>query len=65
MSPRLSPRETECLRHMAMGASDDAIAQAMAIQKCTVRFHLNNVFRKLASRNRCAAIYRAAKLDII
>jgi DNA-binding CsgD family transcriptional regulator len=63
--PLLSKREIDCLRCTAMGARDYEIANALAISRSTVRFHLRNACRKLTSSNRCAAIYSAAKLDII
>src|SRR4051794_19691420 len=43
----LTPRETEILRHMAKGESNQAIADRMLVSKKAVEKHINAIFMKL------------------
>ncbi|MGK2904833.1 MAG: response regulator transcription factor [Desulfuromonadales bacterium] len=52
----LSERETELLRVLANGASNDAIAQQMGISHHTVKSHLYNIFHKINAENRLQAV---------
>lgn len=61
----LSPRELQCLAGVASGRPDTETALELAISVPTVKFHVHNAIRKLRSRNRCEAVYRAAKLQLI
>lgn len=51
----LTSRELEILRAVARGLSNKAIADDLWITEQTVKFHLGNVFRKLALSNRTEA----------
>jgi DNA-binding NarL/FixJ family response regulator len=51
----LSPREAEMLAYVAKGYTNPAIASALSISINTVRFHLKNIFAKLAVTNRTEA----------
>jgi len=62
---RLSEREREVLNAARRGFSDEEIAQAAAITVRTVRFHMENARRKLASRNRTEAIAKAVQLQLL
>lgn len=61
----LSEREISCLRLSALGVGDEEISRKLQISRCTVRFHLRNVCRKLFVNSRRHAIYVAAKRSII
>jgi len=52
----LTARETEVLRHLALGWSNDQIAQELVISERTVRFHLTNIYDKLGLESRAQAI---------
>lgn len=52
----LTPRETECLRTAADGLSNKAIAAQLNVSLRTVKYHFENVFRKLNVRSRSEAI---------
>jgi DNA-binding CsgD family transcriptional regulator len=51
----ITPREVEILAHLAAGASDREIAEALFISKKTVSVHVSNVLRKLRVSNRIEA----------
>ncbi|MFC6881247.1 MULTISPECIES: response regulator transcription factor [Actinomadura] len=51
-----SPRETEVLRRVAEGMTDDQIARTLGISRRTVRTHLERVFRKYGLHSRAAAV---------
>ncbi|QEO16072.1 response regulator transcription factor [Agromyces intestinalis] len=50
----LSPRETEVARHIADGASNRAIADALYLSERTVEQHVRSILRKLELPNRAA-----------
>ena len=52
----LSDREIELLRVLAIGASNDAIANQMGISPHTVKSHLYNIFHKINAENRLQAV---------
>lgn len=56
----LTSREIRILRFMADGRTNDEIAKLACVSKSTVKFHLRNVFRKLAVTNRTMALKVAA-----
>jgi DNA-binding NarL/FixJ family response regulator len=51
----LTDRELTMLRSIARGLSNKAISEAEFVTEQTVKFHLNNVYRKLGVPNRTAA----------
>jgi DNA-binding NarL/FixJ family response regulator len=51
----LSTRESEILECVARGLSNRAIAEALWLSDQTVKFHLHNIYRKLAVANRTEA----------
>ncbi len=68
-SPRssysLTPRECECLYWVAMGKTDEQIAQLLAIGRWTVNGHLQSAKYKLGTPSRSAAVARAIADGII
>jgi two-component system NarL family response regulator len=54
----LTPRELEVLEHIARGARDREIADALVVTESTVKKHVQNILRKLHARNRVEAVAR-------
>ena len=61
----LSAREFEVLEHIAHGYKNREIADALAIQEVTVRFHIGNIFDKLGVKNRTEAVGYAFRNKLI
>lgn len=51
----LTPRETQVLRLLTLGAGNSRIARTLAISENTVRTHVQNIFTKLGVSSRLAA----------
>jgi LuxR family transcriptional regulator, maltose regulon positive regulatory protein len=58
---KLTDRELEIIVLIKQGATDKAIAEMMHISTSTVKYHLQNIFRKLNVRTRTAAVFVAEK----
>ena len=52
----LTAREREVMLRVADGLSNAEIANALVVERCTVRKHLENVYEKLGVRSRTAAL---------
>lgn len=63
--PRLTPREMECLRWLAIGKSNSTISDIINISEATVNFHVSNVFRKLKVYSRVQAAAVALALGLV
>jgi DNA-binding NarL/FixJ family response regulator len=61
----LTPRETEVLRHLALGLSNRAIASALNVSEETVKTHVANVLSKLQAVNRAQAAVQALKRGLV
>ena len=61
----LSGREREVLGHVAAGATNRQIAEALSISQHTVDRHLENIFAKLGVNNRAAATAWAYRHDLL
>lgn len=61
----LTPREAEVLAMAAEGMDNRAIAEVLVVTERTVKFHLQNAYRKLGVTNRTAAAAAARRLGII
>ncbi len=61
----LSERELEILRLMAVGMSNQDIAQKVVVTVGTVKWHLNNIYGKLDVCSRTQAIARARELGLL
>lgn len=55
----LTPREIDVLRHVARGMTNQEVAETLFLAPTTVRRHLENIFSKLGTRTRTAAVARA------
>jgi LuxR family maltose regulon positive regulatory protein len=61
----LSAREQQVLRHIAMGASNKQIAQALEIAPSTVKWYVNGIFGKLQVTSRTQAVARAREVGLL
>ena len=61
----LTEREREVLRHVSGLLSSAEIASEMDISIHTVKTHLKNIYRKLATTRRGEAVRRARQLELI
>jgi LuxR family maltose regulon positive regulatory protein len=61
----LTPREVEILKLIAMGASNQAIAQKLVISENTVKVHVTNIHAKLHVSSRTQATARARELHLV
>ena len=59
MQDRLTPREVDVLREMALGQSNKQIARALGISAGTVKVHVAHVIQKLEATDRTEAVMRA------
>ncbi|HEY3363802.1 MAG TPA: response regulator transcription factor [Symbiobacteriaceae bacterium] len=61
----LTDRETEVLRLMASGATNQDIAEKLYIGLGTVKHHVRAIFAKLGARDRVQAVLLAQELDLV
>jgi DNA-binding NarL/FixJ family response regulator len=61
----LTERETEVLRLVGRGASNQEIAQELWIAEPTVKTHLTRIFRKLDLRDRAQAVVLAYETGLV
>ena len=57
--------EKAVLRLMAQGMSNDEIANKMGKKMGTMKFHSNNIFRKLQVQNRQQAVNRGREINLL
>jgi DNA-binding NarL/FixJ family response regulator len=62
---RLTPRETDVLRHLALGQSNRDIAAALDIGDETVKTHVANLLAKLGVENRAQATVEALRRGLV
>jgi DNA-binding CsgD family transcriptional regulator len=58
---RLSAREAEVLRHVALGETNAEIAHRLWLTENTVRTHLDHIYRKLGVHTRTGAVAHARR----
>lgn len=61
----VTERELEVLRILAMGATNKEIAINLSLSVNTVKYHLENIYRKLGAQNRTQAIRVASKFSLL
>lgn len=63
--PRLTPKEMEIIKWCAHGKSYWEISLVMSISERTVKFHMNNIFKKLDVLNKAQAVARCMSLGYV
>ncbi|NIS79028.1 MAG: response regulator [Anaerolineales bacterium] len=61
----LTGRERQILRLVSQGLSNRAIAQTLSISMNTVKYHMKNIFQKLAVQNRTEAVAYAIRTGLL
>jgi LuxR family maltose regulon positive regulatory protein len=61
----LSQRELEVLHLIALGKTNQEIAQQLIVAPGTVKAHTSSIYRKLEVTNRTEAVARARQLGIL
>ena len=61
----LSQRELEVLHLVALGRTNQEIAQQLVVSRGTVKAHTAHIYRKLDVANRTEAVARARQLGIL
>ncbi len=61
----LSPRETEVLKLLSRGLSNQEIADELVLSRHTVRRHISNILTKLAVPSRTAAVAYALERKLV
>jgi two-component system nitrate/nitrite response regulator NarL len=61
---KMSAREKEVLRGVALGQSNKEIGRALGLAEVTIKLHLRNVFRKMAVKSRSEAAVMAVKAGL-
>ena len=61
----LTKRETACLQRAAEGLSNKTIAEELGLSERTVKFHFENIFRKLAVASRGEAVAKARRASLL
>ena len=61
----LTPRELQCLKGVAEGLTNKMIGRQIEVSERTVRFHLNNLCRKLDVQRRSQAVAVARRQGLL
>lgn len=61
----LSKREIDVLRLLAVGYSNQQIAQQLMIAESTVKMHLKHLYGKLDVHNRVQAVIQAQAMQLL
>ena len=64
-SVHLTSREKEILLWAAEGKSDSVIGEIIGVSHATIRFHMNNIFKKLDANERTLATVKAIRQGLI
>lgn len=61
----LTPREMDVLRLMALGLTNKKIADRLAVNERTIKYHVGSILAKLEASNRTQAVTEAARRGLI
>jgi DNA-binding CsgD family transcriptional regulator len=61
----LTPREVEVLAALAAGLGNKAVARRLGISPHTVKFHVEQLFRKLGAATRAEAVAKGLRRQIV
>ena len=61
----LSDRETEVLRHIALGSTNQEIAQELVLSLYTIKSHARSIYSKLGVKNRTEAVAKARLVGLL
>ncbi len=62
---RLTPRESEIVRYVAVGMRNAEVAARLSLSESTVKTHLTNIFQKLGIRDRIELTRYAIKTGLV
>jgi len=62
---KLTPRESEIVRYVAVGMRNAEVAARLSLSESTVKTHLTNVFQKLGIRDRIELTRYAIKTGLV
>ena len=62
---RLTPRESEIVRYVAVGLRNAEVAARLSLSESTVKTHLTNIFQKLGIRDRTELARYAIKTGLV
>jgi len=62
---RLTTRETDVLRLLALGHSYTQVGDALGVSPHTVTSHIKNMYRKLDVHSARGAVWRALELELL
>ena len=65
LSTILTARETEVMRCVASGLSNQKIAEELIVREGTIKIHVHNIYRKLGIRNRVDLTLYAQKRGLV
>ena len=61
----LTPRETEVMRCVATGLSNQQIAEKLIVSEGTIKIHVHNIYRKIGINNRVDLTLYAQKRGLV
>ena len=61
----LTARETEFLRHMALGLNNGELAERLFVSEATVKTHVGRILSKTGSRDRVQAVLTAFRAGLV
>jgi two-component system NarL family response regulator len=64
-STKLTAREAEVVRCVAMGLRNAQIAERLELSESTVKTHLSSIFQKLGIRSRLGLLHHAVKIGLV
>lgn len=62
---RLTARESEIVRLVAMGMRNAEVAERLSLSENTIKTHLTNIFHKLAIRDRLELVHYAIRTGLV